>query len=47
MFGLIVGYIAAFLFGIVDFSHFAETIKEVGFIALHFVNAQNNKNNED
>ena len=34
MFGLIVGYIAAFLFGIVDFSHFAETINEVGFIAL-------------
>ena len=34
MFGLIVGYIAAFIFGIVDFSHFASTINEVGFIAL-------------
>ena len=34
MFGLVVGYIASFIFGIVDFSHFAETINEVGFIAL-------------
>lgn len=34
MFGLIVGYIAATIAGIVDFSHFSATINEVGFVAL-------------
>jgi len=34
MFGLIVGYIASTILGIVDFSHFTGTINTVGFVAL-------------
>ena len=34
MFGLIVGYIASIILGIVDFSHFTGTINTVGFVAL-------------
>ena len=34
MFGLVVGYIFAYIFRILDFSHFSETINEVGIVAL-------------